>query len=164
MFKDQIILLFACVGFFCICALIYVLIQLAFLLKEKRLKTSNETDKILYETAIMKTGNNHNLEYMVKTTDDLLNFATGLVEDDLLNFSQSLLILNHRYDVKNLDNDIKEISEHVYHALKSNLFLSNEIIITDEFLMEYIVRYTTMRLISIVNTINNTLDISGSVS
>jgi hypothetical protein len=68
--------------------------------------------------------------------------------------------MNIKYDVSKLDEDTNKIAKSVYDGLKKDsLFLSGNIIFTDEYLMNWITSETIIRLMENVFTYNQSIRI-----
>ena len=87
---------------------------------------------------------------IVDTVDRLVTME---IEDTLKTYAR----LNQKYNAVKMAEDIESISQRVYNAIKKSVYESDDILITDEYLMNYIVTHTTITFIRIVKGLNDVI-------
>lgn len=87
---------------------------------------------------------------IVDTVDKLVTME---IEDTLKTYAR----LNQKYNAVKMAEDIEAISGRVYNAIKKSVYESDDILITDEYLMNYIVTHTTITFIRIVKGLNDVI-------
>ena len=75
----------------------------------------------------------------ISYTTDIMTLCLQLIQLESSKIMQSYISLDIPYDITKLDEDVEAVSSKVYSALKKNIYNSNNIIITNEYLMSYIV-------------------------
>jgi len=87
---------------------------------------------------------------VIDTIDKLITME---IEDTLKTYAR----LNEKYNSTRMAEDIESISNRVYNALKKTVYESDDIILTDEYIMNYIVTHTTISFIRIVKGLNDVI-------
>lgn len=143
-------------------AMIYTIYQIGRYFREKRSFTNVESISLV--DSINSNANKTSMELVkkIETTDKLLDMIDMTVDIEIINMAKNLTTLNQRYDVKNMDKDISNISTKVYKSFKSDIYDSNEVILTAEYLMEYIISYTTSELIKLASELNGRINLESN--
>jgi hypothetical protein len=90
----------------------------------------------------------------------LINTINIMINSEISRLISVLKRMNIKYDVSKLDEDTNKIAKSVYDGLKKDsLFLSGNIIFTDEYLMNWITSETIIRLMENVFTYNQSIRI-----
>lgn len=167
-FKPTLQLIFIIIAILLCCIMIWVLIyalyQIANFFKEKQKLTIQTRNKTEYELLSLRTGTAYNLAYKIKTTEELLTFIENSIDIEVGLIIRNLQTLHQKYDVKNMDEDIKNISSRIFQSFHGSVYTSNEIVITEDYLMKYIVEFTTTDLIKSVSELNNMIYFDTPIS
>ena len=83
----------------------------------------------------------------VNYTTDIMTLCLQLIQLESSKIMQSYVSLDIPYDITKLDEDVEDVSNKVYSALKKNIYSSKNIIITNEYLMSYIIENTKVILL-----------------
>lgn len=86
------------------------------------------------------------IENRVANTAAVLDMMSYLIHGEIIKKISLLSLMNASYNFLNIDNDVKEVSEKVFNALKKDIFVSEEILITEDYLMEHISKNTMIEL------------------
>lgn len=79
----------------------------------------------------------------IDLTNSILDLITFMITNEIMSYMKTFMALNIKYEVSNLDDDIKKISQTVFHGINPSLFADPNLILTPEYLMSYITKKTT---------------------
>lgn len=117
-------------------------------------KTENEKNKF----AKQSSNNFNNVSTFIESTEASVKFLTlcqTLIDVEISRLISKISRINTKYDTKNIDNDIREISEKVFNGFdKERAILSHQTLLSDEYIINYIVNETTHRLITATQQYN----------
>lgn len=100
------------------------------------------------------------LDYLerLNATVTILNFINVLIDNEISRMLDTLARLHTKYEVRNLDNDTKKIAENVFNGfIKEDTFLSNRLVLTNEYIMMQITEETVTRLMKATHEYNQSL-------
>jgi hypothetical protein len=97
------------------------------------------------------------LEQKSTTTLAIVNTIDRLVTMEIEDTLKTYARLNQKYNAVKMAEDIEAISGRVYNAIKKSVYESDDILITDEYLMNYIATHTTITFIRIVKGLNDVI-------
>ena len=84
----------------------------------------------------------------VDATVCLLNLINTLIDGEITKMLEPLARLKVKYEMKNMDNDIRTISTKIYEGLKKEENFGNySILVTDEFVMKHITEEVSGRIL-----------------
>lgn len=150
------IILATIIGFILMCEIIKLIHDVSLFYIEKRNNIAFKNNMIANE--INNTGTRLSIGDRVEITASFLNLIDTLIDLDI----SSKLIYNARlkeeYKTFNLDKDIEEISARVFEAIKSGSFTNKDLLLSDDYCLDYINKRTTTKLISATVTYNNNLN------
>lgn len=108
-------------------------------IKSKILKLNAEKNKILEvpKKTISMTDK-------INTTLDIINLIIFLINYQISYKLKEYAELHKPYPILNADDDLLNILEEIQKALKIEIFTSDEILLSDEYLMKYITGQTTI--------------------
>lgn len=91
----------------------------------------------------------------IDITISLLNIINVLIDSEIGRSIETVSMLGKDYELLKYDNDVKRISESVFNAfIKDETFLSNRLVITDEYIMKYISEEVMTRLLRTAQAYN----------
>lgn len=100
----------------------------------------------------------------IEATSTILVLISSLVDNEINHMITTLSRINQKYDAKNMDKDIKNISEAVFNAFKkTNNVVSNQFVVTDEFIMKYITEETITKLLVNMQNYNQAYSIKNTI-
>lgn len=89
-------------------------------------------------------------QYDVELSLSIQSTISAMVDRNVDSFvHNNYAINNERYNIMQLDVDVKKISTYVFSSLNPDIFKLN-LIYTEKYLMTYIVEYTKTKLLSVV--------------
>lgn len=84
----------------------------------------------------------------IEVTVALLNIINILIDAEINRTIETVSMLGNKYELLKYDDDAKRISSSVFNAFdKESTFLSNKLMITDEYIMTYITEEVLTRLL-----------------
>lgn len=84
----------------------------------------------------------------IEVTVALLNIIDILIDAEINRTIETVSMLGNKYELLKYDDDAKRISSSVFNAFdKESTFLSNKLMITDEYIMTYITEEVLTRLL-----------------
>ena len=99
--------------------------------------------------------NKENVTEIVDGTLDILDFCKSLITTQIQERLKQTILLNQRYEMRNLDVDAKAIAEEVYKSLNMELISNNSLIVNDDFILSYITSESLMGLLVFTKDYNN---------
>lgn len=94
----------------------------------------------------------------IEVTVALLNIINILIDAEIGRTIENINVLGNKYELLKFDDDAKRISDSVFNAFnKEDTFLSNKLMITDAYIMKYIMEETITRLLRRVQEYNVTM-------
>lgn len=153
--------------FYTLSLIVFILVGILISLSILFLITSL-TNKTHAETVFLETQNARQqvqvipdeLDYISKIEASVafLNFINTLIENEINKTFTSLDKINSRYDLKNLDTDAANIAKKIFDSLNKEItFSTNNLIITDEYIMRHITDEAIIRLLDKSSKYNNKL-------
>ena len=119
--------------FFSIVALIFLTIFSIYILR-KCFKLINNAPK-------------GDLAYRLDVTNEMYNFISFLIANEIVRIFESYASLNLPYVVNKFDEDLEKICATVFEMLKPEIFEDPDLLITKEALMKFIAKRTTIMLL-----------------
>lgn len=133
-----------------ILTLIVLLIQVILYIGDKRVQIDfKDALELSNRDAVFVSLNDE----LINTTQ-LLTFINTLVEVEINKKLFQYQQLGVKYELKNLDTDIKEISENVMRGFKDGILNSDESVLSSEYLMMHIINETSLRFTKSVKEMN----------
>lgn len=83
----------------------------------------------------------------VDTTLEILNLCNTLIDNEITKSLQACVRLKKPYDIKRIDTDVKLIATEVFNSIKPEILISDDIILSEKFLMQHITDETILRLL-----------------
>lgn len=124
-----------------------ILYQIYLVIKEKRneiyIRNYNSIDGDFYNN--------------IETTISFMSLCTNLIDNEIGKLLSTYIQTKNKYEYLKLDKDIEMISNNVYSAFRTNCIDNNNMIISTEYIMKYIIEETLNRLINITKEYNNSL-------
>lgn len=93
----------------------------------------------------------------IDSSTGIINLSNILIDNEVSKTIQGNISLNSKYDVTRLDKDVKIIATSVFEAIKPEIFQSDDLIITDSFLMQHITDEVMLKLIIAAQELNKSL-------
>lgn len=93
----------------------------------------------------------------VDITLSIMNLLNVLIDNEINKTLQACARINTKYDVTRLDKDVKIIATTVFEAIKPEVFISADSIISDNFLMQHITDEVMIRLMKVGQEYNKAL-------
>lgn len=90
---------------------------------------------------------NGDLAYKLSVTNEMYNFISFLIANEIVRTFEAYASLNVPYVVNKFDEDLEKISSSVFKMLKPEVFVNTDLLITKEALMEFIAKRTTVMLL-----------------
>lgn len=84
------------------------------------------------------------LNARVQSTNAILSLMDTLIANEVTNALKAYARLGENYKSINTADDIEKISSRIFDSIKKEIFIDNDTIITDEYLMKYINEQTTL--------------------
>lgn len=91
-------------------------------------------------------------------TVSMMNMIVTMISNEIILVLRSYITLNIRYDLKKLDDDIQNISTNVFNGIRSDVILDDNLIMTSDYMMKYIVSETTTRMIETIKKFNSMIN------
>ena len=93
----------------------------------------------------------------VDLTNSVLDMIAFMVNNEIYHLFRTYIALSNPYDVTNLDTDSAKISTNVFDGIKKDLFNNPNLILTSEYLMEYVTKKTITTLLETAQAHNANL-------
>ena len=93
----------------------------------------------------------------VEITNSILDLISFMIANEIVVHFKNYAALHLPYDVSNLDNDVKTISEKVYDGINKDIFADPNLILTNKYLLEYITKKTITSMIDVIQTHNDNI-------
>ena len=138
---------FEVLKFFCNCILVLIIIGVVVSLVSSIINYLNEKSK----QPIDYTNDTARLDY----NKELLSFIITITQLEVENEVKTLVSLNARYNVTNLDRDIQKIAEKVYASLKPEVYQSTTNMMTEEYIFQFIVETASRHFLQTIRVIND---------
>ena len=90
----------------------------------------------------------------IEFTNSILDLISFMVNNEIMSYMKTYISLNNTYDISNLDNDVRKISTLVFDGINKSLFKDPNLILTENYLMEYITKKTISTLLDVVQNHN----------
>lgn len=87
------------------------------------------------------------LAYRLDVTNEMYNFISFLIANEIVRIFESYASLNLPYVVNKFDKDLENICSTVFEMLKPEIFEDPDLLITKEALMKFIAKRTTVMLL-----------------
>lgn len=87
------------------------------------------------------------LAYRLDVTNEMYNFISFLIANEIVRIFESYASLNLPYVVNKFDEDLEKICAAVFAMLKPEIFEDPDLLITKEALMKFIAKRTTIMLL-----------------
>ena len=87
------------------------------------------------------------LAYRLDVTNEMYNFISFLIANEIVRIFESYASLNLPYVVNKFDEDLEKICATVFEMLKQEIFEDPDLLITKEALMKFIAKRTTIMLL-----------------
>lgn len=87
------------------------------------------------------------LAYRLDVTNEMYNFISFLIANEIVRIFESYASLNLPYVVNKFDEDLEKICATVFEMLKPEIFEDPDLLITKEALMKFIAKRTTVMLL-----------------
>lgn len=87
-------------------------------------------------------------------SDDLVEYLHKLITIEVGRRIQLIKKLNQEYNIMNLDNDIKEISNTVYEGINPDTYKKDKIIYTEDYFLKLIINITSVVMIEEITNYN----------
>ena len=87
------------------------------------------------------------LAYRLDVTNEMYNFISFLIANEIVRIFESYASLNLPYVVNKFDEDLEKICVTVFEMLKPEIFEDPDLLITKEALMKFIAKRTTIMLL-----------------
>lgn len=133
-----IMYIFCLIAFFYIIDLIY---NISCFFKEKR------NYQFMVNKRETLTNSNSSMLDRIDSTVSILNLTNTLIDNEISKTLESCVSLRTKYDVSRLDKDVKIIATTVFNCIKPEVFASNELLITDTFLMQHITDEVMLKML-----------------
>lgn len=93
----------------------------------------------------------------VEYTNLSLSMIDDMIKQEISYKLRNNIYLNEKYDIKQLDVDLKEIIESVYVSFNSSFYTNPTLVINSAAVMNYIIKKTSIVFLDTVMTYNNSL-------
>ena len=93
----------------------------------------------------------------IDTTISFMSLCTSLIDNEVGKLISTYLQSNKKYEYLKVDEDVRTISDNVYSAFKENIINNDELIISSEFIMKFIIEETLNRLLTLAKEYNSSL-------
>lgn len=93
----------------------------------------------------------------VEYTNLSLSMIDDIIKQEISYKLRNNIYLNEKYDIKQLDVDLKEIIESVYASFNSSFYTNPSLVINSAAVMNYIIKKTSIVFLDTVMTYNNSL-------
>ena len=115
-------------------------------------------DAKMIETSVgVKHTEKSHIAFQLDNTRLLLDMIDDMIMTEIGSVLHRLLVLNQEYPILRLDNDVKEMAESVYSAFKKDAFVSEDLCLTDEYVLKYITERTKTLALNSVYEYNQSL-------
>jgi len=99
--------------------------------------------------------NSANLYEKCEATASILKILDIIIDLEIAQVIRTYTSLNTKYEINRIPDDINLISSNVYKAIKKDIYLNDDSVMTEEYLMSYITNIVTMNFIEQVRQMNN---------
>jgi len=93
----------------------------------------------------------------IDSTVSIINLTNLLIDNEISKTLQACIRLNTKYDVARLDKDVKIIATTVFESIKPEIFDAQDLVITDNFLMQHITDEVMLKLMAAGKELNNSM-------
>ena len=94
-------------------------------------------------------------------TVSILNTINAIIDNEVARLFQSYAVLNKKYEVIRMDEDIKTLSSEVFKAIKPEIIKDPEIILTSDFVMQFIIQSISVKILDTAQQYNAALKSSN---
>lgn len=148
--KDIINYLFTDTTISWIIFIIFLWIIFSFIHKVSNL-ISNHNELLIKKTEQITLENNSlqqirklSFQQRIDITNNTMNLINFLIQSETSYILQTYAMLNSKYNVIEMDEDIKKITEHVYNGIEPDVFTDENILLKDTYIMEYILNQSKL--------------------
>lgn len=107
----------------------------------------------LQPVKVSSTTEQDKLDYSI----GVINLINNIIDIEITGFLKSYIVLGTTYNVINLDKDVETVSKTVFESIKSETYMNDTILLSDNYIMSYITKNVSYVLIVKSLSINNKL-------
>lgn len=100
----------------------------------------------------------NDLVYRINATNKFLEILDRIINDEIARYFQSILLKKEKYPIIEADKHIKLLSESVQKAIKLKEYNNVDLLITADYIFDYIVSSITIRLLNTGQYYNGSLE------
>lgn len=93
----------------------------------------------------------------IEITVSFMSLCSSLIDNEVGKLISTYLQSNKKYEYIKVDEDVKIISNNIYSAFKEKIIDNSSLIITEDFIMKYIIEETLNRLLTVAKDYNKSL-------
>ena len=136
------------IGIFIITSIFFIviLLHLSVLISNLAEHIKIKSGLLAVETEKKRKDTGISLDQRILTTNNILRLINGLVDLEVTKKVSMMSLLRQRYNMLNMDTDIKQISTKVFLSVKNEIYSNEELILTTDFFLQYITTQTTFHL------------------
>lgn len=136
------------IGIFIITSIFFIviLLHLSVLISNLAEHIKIKSGLLAVETEKKRKDTGISLDQRILTTNNILRLINGLVDLEVTKKVSMMSLLRQRYNMLNMDTDIKQISTKVFLSVKNEIYSNEELILTTDFFLQYITSQTTFHL------------------
>ena len=136
------------IGIFIIASIFFIviLLHLSVLISNLAEHIKIKSGLLAVETEKKRKDTGISLDQRILTTNNILRLINGLVDLEVTKKVSMMSLLRQRYNMLNMDTDIKQISTKVFLSVKNEIYSNEELILTTDFFLQYITTQTTFHL------------------
>ena len=112
--------------------IISIIYQVCGIFKRLKKLISAKTD------SINSTSRQFSITRRVEASERIMQMINNLVDIEISSLIASMELVHVPYNILSRDSDIKKISNRIFNSLKIEAFVNNELLVKDEYLLEYI--------------------------
>lgn len=101
-----------------------------------------------------KSPENESIGDIVSNTTDVLSLCNSLIDIEIQERMKENIILQQKYEMRNLDTDAKIIAENVYKSINQNILVSKTFMLNNDYILKYITSQSLIKLISTTKEYN----------
>ena len=90
----------------------------------------------------------------IELSNSVLDLISFMVNNEIVSFFKSYIILNNPYDISRMDEDVVIISQNVFNGINKVMFIDPNLVLTENYLMEFITKKTISTMLDVAQTHN----------
>lgn len=125
------------------------------LLDAKKKEALAREQESLKRAALLEVITKERLDKRIESSSRFIDLIRVLIEDQVYGRLQLLEVLKQPYPIRELDNDVKEMSDKVFKSISTSAYKSSDNILSEDAILNFIVDQTTIILSNAASEYNS---------